>query len=74
MMNYLGPVVADRRANPGDDVLSAVVRAKVNGQPINDTDLMSMLLVILFGGLDTVASAMGFIAHFIATIRRTDFN
>ncbi len=29
MMDYLGPVVADRRANPGDDVLSAVVHAKV---------------------------------------------
>jgi cytochrome P450 len=66
MMAYLVPVIADRRANPGDDLLSTVVHAKVNGTPINDTDLMSMLLVILFGGLDTVASTMGFIAHFMA--------
>ena len=66
MMAYLHPVVAARRANPGDDVLSAVVHAKVGGQPINDTDMMSMLLVILFGGLDTVASTLGFIAQFMA--------
>ena len=66
MMSYLGPVIADRRANPGDDVLSTVVHAKVNGQPINDTDMMSMLLVILFGGLDTVASTLGFIANHMA--------
>ena len=66
MMAYLMPVIADRRANPGDDVLSAVVHAKVHGQPINDTDMMSMLLVILFGGLDTVASTLGFIANFLA--------
>jgi cytochrome P450 len=66
MMAYLQPVIAARRANPGDDVLSAVVHARINGQPINDTDMMSMLLVILFGGLDTVASTLGFIAHFMA--------
>jgi cytochrome P450 len=66
MLAYLMPVIADRRANPGDDVLSTVVHAKIGGQPINDTDMMSMLLVILFGGLDTVASTLGFIAHFMA--------
>ena len=42
------------------------MHAKVDGQPINDTDMMSMLLVILFGGLDTVASTLGFIANFLA--------
>jgi cytochrome P450 len=67
MMAYLTPVIAERRARPGDDLLSAVIHAKVGGQPLNDTDLMSMLLVILFGGLDTVASTLGFIANFLAT-------
>ena len=66
MQAYLGPVIASRRAHPGDDVLSAVVHAKVDGEPISDVDMMSMLLVILFGGLDTVASTLGFIANFIA--------
>jgi cytochrome P450 len=66
MMTYLVPVIENRRANPGDDLLSTVIHAKVNGQPIDDTNLMSMLLVILFGGLDTVASTLGFIAHFMA--------
>ena len=66
MMEYLGPVIEARRATPGDDLLSAVIHAKVGGAPINDTDMMSVLLVILFGGLDTVASTLGFIAHFLA--------
>lgn len=66
MMAYLQPVIADRRANPRDDLLSAVVHAKVDGVPLKDADLMSMLLVILFGGLDTVASTLGFIARFMA--------
>lgn len=67
MMAYLMPVIEDRKAHPGDDVLSTVVHSKPNGQPINPTDLMSMLLVILFGGLDTVASTLGFIANFMAS-------
>jgi cytochrome P450 len=66
MMAYLMPVIADRRANPKDDVLSAVVRSQVDGKPIRDQDMMSMLLILLFGGLDTVASTMGFIANFLA--------
>ncbi|MEJ0045280.1 MAG: cytochrome P450 [Rhodospirillales bacterium] len=66
MMDYLGPVIKARRADPGEDLLSGIVHAKVGGAPINDTDMMSVLLVILFGGLDTVASTLGFIAHFLA--------
>jgi cytochrome P450 len=66
MTGYLLPVVAARRTNPGEDVLSAVIHAKVNGKPLSETDMMSMLLVILFGGLDTVASTLGFIANFLA--------
>jgi cytochrome P450 len=66
MMAYLSPIVAERRANPGDDLLSAIIHAKVGGKPISDQDMFSVLLVVLFGGLDTVASSMGFIAEFLA--------
>lgn len=66
MMAYLMPVIAARRAAPGDDVLSAVIHANTHDGAINDADMISMLLVILFGGLDTVASTLGFIAHFLA--------
>jgi len=66
MMAYLQPLIEARRAAPGDDILSGVIHARIDGRPLSDTDLMSMLLVILFGGLDTVASTLGFIAHFLA--------
>lgn len=67
MIKYIEKLVADRQAHPGTDIMSDVVRAKVNGEPIKYQDIVSMMLVILFGGLDTVASTMGFIAHFLAT-------
>jgi cytochrome P450 len=66
MMAYLLPVVAQRRAHRSEDLLSAVIHARIGDQSLSDTDLMSMLLVILFGGLDTVASTLGFIANFLA--------
>lgn len=43
------------------------MNAKVADQPLAEQDIISMLLVILFGGLDTVASSMSFVAHFLAT-------
>ena len=62
MMEYLKPIVDVRRADPGEDLLSAIIHAKVGGEPIAERDMMSVLLVVLFGGLDTVASSMGFMA------------
>ena len=66
MTGYLNPVIIARRADAGDDLLSTVIHAKPGGVPLGENDLMSMLLTILFGGLDTVASAMGFIADFLS--------
>ena len=59
-------MIAARRARPWDDLLSASIHAEFGGAPIDAADMMSMLLVVLFGGLDTVASTMGFIARFLA--------
>jgi len=67
MIDYIQTVIADRRKNPGADIMTDVVNAKVFGKPISDADITSMMQIILFGGLDTVASSMSFIANFLAT-------
>jgi cytochrome P450 len=67
MIGYIKGLIADRRAHPGDDVLTDIVMAKIQGEPLAEEDIISMMLVILFGGLDTVASSMSFIMHFLAT-------
>ena len=48
---------------------------QIDGAPMRDEDITSMMLVILFGGLDTVASTMSFLMHHLAThpeLRRQD--
>jgi cytochrome P450 len=64
---YAAQKVAERQANPGTDLISQLTRAQVDGQPITTEALAPMIFLLLVGGLDTVASAMGFAARFLAT-------
>lgn len=59
--------IAERRADPGNDLISAVAGAEVDGKPIDDLTLAGLVLLLLLGGLDTVASTLGFYAQFLAT-------
>jgi cytochrome P450 len=67
MMGYLAKWVEARRAKPGEDLISTVVHARVGERPITPEETYSLLTLVLFGGLDTVASMMGFICRFLAT-------
>jgi len=58
--------VMERRANPGDDLISRIATAQIKGKPIGDYELAGMVTLLLLGGLDTVASSLGFFAQFLA--------
>lgn len=66
MMHYLAQYVEERRGAPGEDLISTVVHAKVGDRPIEPQEVFNILSLVLFGGLDTVASLLGFIARFLA--------
>lgn len=66
VMNYLEYWIRERRRNPGDDLISEIVNAEIDGKPLSHDDIQSMLTVVLFGGLDTVAAMLGFTAKFLA--------
>jgi cytochrome P450 len=63
---YLHKWVAERRANPGTDLLTRLVNVEVNGERISEAEAINYSTIALFGGLDTVASMMGFFAWFLA--------
>lgn len=58
--------VMERRAHPGSDLISRIATAEVDGQPIGDQQLAGLVTLLLLGGLDTVASSLGFFAQFLA--------
>lgn len=59
MTAYFMQHVADRRANPKDDLVSKLVAAKVDGEPMDEANLLGMLRLLLIAGIDTTWSAIG---------------
>jgi cytochrome P450 len=67
LQRYTQNWIVERRRNPGSDLFSRIVNARFDGRPIDDYELEGMLSNVIFGGLDTVASALCFTAHCLAT-------
>lgn len=64
---YLQRYITARREKPGSDLLSILVNTEVDGQRIGLEEATAFATLVLFGGLDTVAGMLGFIARFLAT-------
>ncbi|WP_016744541.1 cytochrome P450 [Rhizorhabdus wittichii] len=63
---YLLPWIRARRETPGNDLLSKLVNVDVGGERISEAEATSYATLVLFGGLDTVAGMIAFIARFLA--------
>jgi cytochrome P450 len=55
---YCAGQVRKRRENPTDDMTSVLMRAEIDGEPIPDVRLVSMLLLLMIAGLDTTQSVL----------------
>lgn len=67
IMGFLGQLVAERRNQPQDDLMSDLVIAEIDGQPIGDMELLEMCFLLYMAGLDTVAGELGAFFHHLAT-------
>lgn len=66
IMGYLMQLVKARQVQPGDDVVSKLLAAEVNGNKLPFDVVMSMCLLLFIAGLDTVTNAMAFIVRALA--------
>jgi len=48
-----------RRDNPGDDFISLLAQAKVEGKPLTDKTIIKMCVLTLIAGIDTTWSSIG---------------
>ncbi len=61
MKDYLLWVIASRRKEPRDDMVSYFIATKVDSAEIPPDRLLGLCFMLFIGGLDTVASSLGFI-------------
>jgi cytochrome P450 len=60
MLGWINDFVEQRRTEPRqDDVVDAVIHAEIEGREITQMEIIGVLQLLLFGGLDTTAGALG---------------
>ncbi|MFJ4845791.1 MULTISPECIES: cytochrome P450 [unclassified Streptomyces] len=64
---YFADLTAQRRAHPGDDLISVLATARDGDEILNDKELTVMAMVLLITGQDTTSNEIGNIAYTLLT-------
>lgn len=67
VMARFASIVAERRAEPQDDIVSKALTFEIDGKPVTDEDLLSFCLLMFMAGLDTVSATLGWAFQHLAT-------
>lgn len=60
---YLAELIHRKRENPGDDLISGLIRASDHGEHLTENEAAAMCFVILFAGFETTINLIGNSAH-----------
>ena len=67
MQHYFMGYVQQRMEKPGDDLISYLINAKANGQPLSPENVIGSLRLLLIAGIDTTWSGIGSCIWHLAT-------
>src|SRR3954454_21613456 len=67
MRDYLVPLLAERRREPADDVISQLVSAELDGEVLSDEEILPFLLLLLPAGGETTYRATGNLLYALLT-------
>jgi cytochrome P450 PksS len=59
LMRYIAKIIRQRRAEPRDDLVSALVRAEEAGDSLSEHELMAMIFLLLVAGHETTVNLIG---------------
>jgi cytochrome P450 len=57
--DYVRALIAERRAHPRDDMVSALVEARVDGERLSDDEIVSTVIVLLNAGHEASVNTLG---------------
>jgi cytochrome P450 len=69
IMDYFDEAVNERRKapkDPNEDMVSRLVEARIDDEPITQEDILTICLTVMLAGLDTTRSALGYIYTHLA--------
>lgn len=58
LFGYFTQLVAEKRAQPGDDVLTTLTQSEIDGQPLPALDILSYAFILILGGNETTRNAV----------------
>jgi cytochrome P450 len=56
---YFAPILAARRAEPRDDLISGLAQAEIDGEKLSDVEIFSFLRLLLPAGVETTYRSLG---------------
>ena len=65
--DYLVSHIQDRRENPKDDLITFLLNAEMDGQPLTEQHVFGTVLLVLIAGIDTTWSGIGSSLWHLAT-------
>ncbi|WP_246224291.1 cytochrome P450 [Mycolicibacterium anyangense] len=67
LIAYFHDLLAKRRAeSPKDDVLGTLMAVEIDGAPVSDEELLNVIMLLMFAGLDTVTSSVSLMIDWLA--------
>jgi cytochrome P450 len=66
MVAYFGQMAAVRRAHGADDLISALVEADVEGEALQDWEILGFCILLLIAGNETTTNLLGNMLHALA--------
>lgn len=64
--DYLKEVIAERRVEPKQDLISRMIQSKVGGRELSQDELLGFAFNLYIGGLDTVSANIGNMMRYLA--------
>jgi cytochrome P450 len=59
LREYFVPILADRRKEPRDDLISGLAQAEIDGEKLTDEEIFSFLRLLLPAGVETTYRSLG---------------